>query len=83
MPPMSIVEANKTQLVTVIDIRNGDALGKAWRVRNPALWMRSDEQLRQSIKKAGSHKSGNNRDIRLKADEIGFENVGFKREWAK
>lgn len=72
----------KVQQVTVIDIRNGKALGKPWMVQSEALWHRSDEELRQSIRKAGSRKSGNNRDIRLAADAIGFENVGFRREWA-
>ncbi len=73
----------KVQQVTVIDLRTGEALGNPWMVKSEELWSRSDEELRQSIRKAGSRKSGNNRDIRLKADRIGFENVGFRREWAK
>ena len=72
---------NKIMLLQAIDLRNGNHIGKPVEVHKEELWMRSDSQCRQAIKKAGAKASGNHKDIRVGADAVGFENVGFKREW--
>ena len=74
----------KTLVVTPIDLRSGKDLvaGEGWAVRKPSLWTRSDAELRSGIKRAGSHVGSKDHTIRLVAERIGYENVGFRREWS-
>lgn len=75
--------SNQAQLVTPIDLRTGEDLvsGKGWTVSKAELWSRTDSELRSAIKRAGSKSGSKDKTIRLAAERVGYENVGFKREW--
>jgi hypothetical protein len=84
MRKLRALDMAKVQVLTAIDLRSGATVGRPIKVRTPELWIRSDTELKAAFKVAGrrANPSPNYAEIRRTGELIGWENVGFTREWA-